>query len=285
MRVKRNFTTIYQNETDPWHIGIADAPRYNIYYDLIMKHSQKRDNILDIGCGLGAFLARFDDKFDNKWGVDVSEQAIINCRHKRRGTFLVGSADHMEGAIDDASRLDAIIYSDVICYFDEVGKHRSLEWISKHLSPDGIALIAGWCPGGKYLTPEELKRLVQRYFNIQEEILLDSKHYALVCKKKRKLVAVTVDYETWQPVPQGKVIDWERDVFTPAKMFSYAGKGVKLTFFAEMMEYLWLKRNDVETALMFEEQWRELVALGHDIQLHIHPAWIGAVYKDGKSVV
>ncbi len=31
----------------------------------------------------------------------------------------------------------------------------------------------------------------------------------------RQLVAITVDYETWQPIPQGRKIDWEADVLDP----------------------------------------------------------------------
>ena len=59
---------------------------------------------------------------------------------------------------------------------------------------------------------------------------------------------------------------------------------VRLTFMAELGEHFWLLENDPATALALEEQWREAVRRGHDVQLHLHPNWLpalGASLKDG----
>jgi SAM-dependent methyltransferase len=99
----------------------------------------------------------------------------------------------------------------------------------------------------------------------------------------RRLVALTFDYETWQPIPPGKQIDWEVDVFAPAERLIEGD--VPVTLFAEMGEYFWLDANDAAIARRMEAQWRDTVRRGHDVQLHLHTAWLpecGATHVDGE---
>lgn len=98
----------------------------------------------------------------------------------------------------------------------------------------------------------------------------------------RRLVALTFDYETWQPIPPGKHIDWDADVFTPAQQL--IDGDVPVTLFAEMGEYFWLDANNPPIARRMEEQWRDAIRRGHDVQLHLHPTWLpecGATRTDG----
>jgi SAM-dependent methyltransferase len=99
----------------------------------------------------------------------------------------------------------------------------------------------------------------------------------------RRLVALTFDYETWQPIPPGEHIDWNADVFGPAQQLIDAD--VPVTLFAELGEYFWLDANDPPVARRMEEQWRTAIRRGHDVQLHLHPAWLpecGATHVDGE---
>jgi len=100
-------------------------------------------------------------------------------------------------------------------------------------------------------------------------------------------ISLTVDYETWHPIPEGMAIDWEKDVFEPAdQMMDMAGKvGVPLTFMVEMGEYSWLSKNDPPIARKMEDQWKRAVREGQDIQLHLHPNWLpelGAKFENGQ---
>jgi SAM-dependent methyltransferase len=90
------------------------------------------------------------------------------------------------------------------------------------------------------------------------------------------LAAVTIDYETWQPIPLGKRIDWRRDVLEPAdRLVEMADRaGARLTFMAELGEYFWLREHDPQVARKMEAQWKEFVRRGHDVQLHLHPSWL-----------
>lgn len=65
--------------------------------------------------------------------------------------------------------------------------------------------------------------------------------------------------------------------------------GVKLSIMFEMAEYLAIKdawdrgllAMPYDPAKVIEEQMLDAVDGGHDVQLHIHPQWFGAVVRDG----
>lgn len=109
---------------------------------------------------------------------------------------------------------------------------------------------------------------------------------------KSKQFLFTLDYELYGD-GSGDVL---RNVVEPTqRLLTIAReKGVRYTFFFEVVEYWCLKsewergntmgysRNPVEA---METQMRQAVAEGHDVQLHIHPQWCGAMWQDGRWVV
>ena len=277
MQVRRDFNQIYRDEDDPWAIGAADSDRYALYRSLIRERVPSGESVLDIGCGFGAFLAHFRDSFRRLDGVEFSALAIEKGRQRFPFIrFAQGSAADLGRIGDIAGRYDLIVFSDVICYLDEDGRNASLRWIAEHLEDGGVAFIAAWCPGGNYLEPDELERLVRRYLRLEMERILKSGHALFLAERRRRLVAVTLDYETWQPIPPGETIDWEADLFEPADAFLGTGdrEGATLTLMAEAGEYLWLRANDPAVATRMEHQWQDAVRRGHDVQLHLHPAWL-----------
>ena len=88
MRVKRDFDRVYDEQADPWAIGAADDPRYDRYRRLLVSRAQG-GRLLDIGCGLGAFLARFDDVFDELIGVETAGEAVRRARELWPGIEFV----------------------------------------------------------------------------------------------------------------------------------------------------------------------------------------------------
>ena len=277
MQVKRDFDEVYAAEEDPWGIGEADSERYTLYRDLLLEHAHNRGSILDIGSGFGAFLARFEGEFESLHAVELSGEAVT--RGAQRFPFIdfaQGSAEALERTPADGRKFDAVIYSDVIMYFDEAGKERSLRWIDEHLADGGLAFVAAYAPGGDYLDVPEFRRLVRKFFAVERELVLESEHAVFLCRRKRRMVALTLDYETWQPIPEGRSIDWERDVFAPtAELLDVLdGLGAPLTIFAEMGEWIWLRENEPALAGRWEEQLRDALRRGHDVQMHLHPDWL-----------
>ncbi|RJQ28490.1 MAG: methyltransferase domain-containing protein [Peptococcaceae bacterium] len=281
MRVKRNFEKLYERTEDPWNIGDAVSERYKFYYlktmEMIPKKGDKLE-ILDIGSGFGAFLSHFHEDGKNElYAVELSSKAVEKGRGKYPYIcFFNSSAQDIKKLPLREESLDLIICSDVVCYLGDRDKVKLIDDMYALLKPEGTAFVAGWSPGGRYLTPEELRKLVAFKFIIVDEALLESGHACFWLRKRYKKVIITIDYETWHPIPAGKRIDWEKDIFQPtAQLMNMAEScGAVLTFMVEMGEYYWLKEHYAAMAEEMEEQWRSIVRRGHDIQLHLHPGWL-----------
>jgi SAM-dependent methyltransferase len=276
VQVKRNFDRIYAEEGDPWSIGAAADPRYDQYRELVLSRAHG-GSLLDVGCGLGAFLARFRDRFDELTGVETAAGAVRRARQAHPDIeFVHARAEQLAQTALHGREFDAILVSDVIYYLAQPDRERLIKWVAEHLAPGGWALIAAWCPGGRYLEPSELRALVRSSLRIADDLVLPSGHVALMCEPRRRLVALTFDYETWQPIPAGETIDWEQDVFAPTEALLAAAEdeGFQVTLFAEAGEYLWLDENDPSIARRMDDQWRRAVERGHDLQLHLHPSWL-----------
>jgi len=281
----------YLTEEDPWGIGEASSARYDLYVEAIRAHARARGSLLDLGCGFGAMLARLRGDFERLHGIDLSAEAVAKGAERYPFIHLErGSIDALERTAADHDRFDAIVFSDVLYYVDETGRRAALRWIAEHLNRDGFAFIAAYSPGGQeYLTPEEVCTLVDREFVIERRELLESEHLTLLVRPRRRLAALTLDYETWQPVPAGRRIDWEADVFGPtdALLDACDAEGAHLTIFAELGEHAFLREHEPELATRMESQWRDAVQRGHDVQMHLHPNWLpelGARSESGRYV-
>jgi SAM-dependent methyltransferase len=291
MRVRLDCEAKYLTEDDPWGIGEADSARYDLYIDSIRTHARARGSVLDVGCGFGAMLARLRSDFEQLHGIELSAEAVARGAERYPFiTFEQGSIDALERTNAGHGRFDAIIFSDVLYYVEEADKRTSLRWIAEHLHRDGFAFIAAYSPGvGEYPAPAEVRTLVEREFVIERDELLDSEHLMLLARPRRRLAALTLDYETWQPVPAGRRIDWETDVFGPtdALLDACDAEGARLTIFAELGEHAFLREHEPELATRMESQWRDAVQRGHDVQMHLHPNWLpelGARFEGGRYV-
>lgn len=101
------------------------------------------------------------------------------------------------------------------------------------------------------------------------------------------LINITLDYETWQPIPPGYVIDWQEDIFRPTELWMGCAEkyDIRLTFFVEMAELFWLRTYQPTIAHIMEAQITSMIARKHDVQLHLHPAWLpelGTTYNNGQ---
>jgi len=102
-------------------------------------------------------------------------------------------------------------------------------------------------------------------------------------------LSLTLDYELYGNGP-GNVF---KDVIEPTNnLLSICDiYGIKITIFFEVVEYWKLKEGSESGNKMgyssnpaeaMKQQMIEAYKSGHDIQLHIHPQWVGAKYIDGK---
>ena len=279
MVVKRNFEELYRTEEDPWQIGAADSERYGIYLEFLRRHAPLSGfaSALDLGCGKGAFTARLASLARRVTGVELSEIAVAKARSMHPGIrFLQCDARRIRDLELPVRSFDLVVCSDLVASFTPREAEGFLREISRLLSPGGRLFLAAWSPGGRYYTPESLERVLCRHFAILARRTLPSRHAFFLARHRRRDLVLTVDYETWQPVPPGKRIDWHETVLRPAEALMLTAErfSAPLTFFVEMGEILWLRKNDPSAAAALEEQIRQARRRGHDIQLHLHPEWL-----------
>ncbi len=104
-------------------------------------------------------------------------------------------------------------------------------------------------------------------------------------------MVVTMDYETFDTndylLAEELEIDWQRTVIEPTERFArlLEKHGVPLTVLWNTCEYFWLEDNgQAEAARAIREQLQDLVRRGHDVQLHLHPAWASVRRREGKWI-
>ncbi len=103
--------------------------------DLISKYINKKDRILEIGCGSGNLLKSIN--CDNIYGVDISHEMIKECKRViHSGNFSVGDAEKLE--FKD-NFFDKVIISEVLYYLPNLNK--AIEEAYRVLKKDGLLLI------------------------------------------------------------------------------------------------------------------------------------------------
>ena len=219
MQVIRNFKKIYKIQEDPWSIGSADCPRYNNYFESITNNLKSYKSVIDLGCGKGAFLKKFENIFQEINGVDISAIAI------RKAKELYPKINFYTQSVTNLNRIneirnknyDLIICSDILYYLSEKNRIKLIKWINDHLSENGIAFLAAWVPGNNYLNYQEIRNLILKHFSIIEAKYYCTDHVSFIVQPKKTYISFTIDYETWQPLPEGYTINWEKDIINPSK--------------------------------------------------------------------
>ena len=106
---------------------------------------------------------------------------------------------------------------------------------------------------------------------------------------KKKKIILTIDYELFLGKETGTV---RESLIEPTGRLlgSLEKNDSKMTVFWDILHYYRLLEYEnkypelKQDRLLIEEQIFDMVRRGHDIQLHLHPHWLDAVYEDGKWV-
>ena len=279
MVVRGNFEEIHRTGGDPWQTGAADPERHRIYLEFLRRHAPPTGfaSALDLGCGEGDFTGRLESLARRVTGIDLSEIAVARARSAHPGIrFLRCDARRIQDLDLPARSFDLVVCADLATCFAPRTAEEFLREISRLLSPRGRFFFAAWSPGGRHCGPESLERFLCRHFAILGRRTLPSRHTFFLARHRRRDLVLTIDYETWQPVPPGKRIDWQETVLRPAEALMLTAErfSAPLTLFVEMGQILWLRKNDPSVAAALEEQIRQARRRGHDIQLHLHPEWL-----------
>ena len=104
----------------------------------------------------------------------------------------------------------------------------------------------------------------------------------MISLNKKKIV-LTFDYELFFGKKSGSV---KKCLLEPTQKLLEISKknNIKMTFFVDVLFYQKLLEVDINSANKIKKQLQSLVKNGHRIELHLHPHWLDAVYKDGKWI-
>lgn len=99
-----------------------------------------------------------------------------------------------------------------------------------------------------------------------------------------KKVIISFDYELFFGDEPGTV---QKSLLAPTAMLMVAMEyaGAKATFFVDylMLKYMMAENDETRAeAQLIITQLKEMVRRGHRIELHLHPHWVDAKYKNGK---
>jgi SAM-dependent methyltransferase len=141
------FDRLYSAETDPFGAELPQFRYQRRKYDSLLSMLPRRRyrNVLDVGCGLGAFTRKLAPFSEAILGIDISEAAIAQARDRslshsnvRYAVAGVAGASKMEEAFD------LIVLADVLYYTDSpqpacVGS--IADGVASRLLPGGLVLL------------------------------------------------------------------------------------------------------------------------------------------------
>ncbi len=162
--IKRNFEKIYKKQKDPWNIKDARGFIYDKVIEAIKINTKKEKfhNILDLGCGKGAFTNRLTELGENVIGVELSSTAIDYAKnHYSKIKFINGDITKLAQLELAKSSFDLITVLDNLYYFSIKKIRKILQDIFNNLLEDnGLLVLRHWAPGGGYLTHSEWQELL-----------------------------------------------------------------------------------------------------------------------------
>jgi 2-polyprenyl-3-methyl-5-hydroxy-6-metoxy-1,4-benzoquinol methylase len=141
------FDRLYSAETDPFGAELPQFRYQRRKYDCLLSMLPRRRyrNVLDVGCGLGAFTRRLAPFSEAILGIDISEAAIAQARQRSLGRpnirYAVGA---VLGAPAAEEKFDLIVLADVLYYMDtrhEDGVESIAAGLASRLLPDGLVLL------------------------------------------------------------------------------------------------------------------------------------------------
>jgi len=144
-----DFDGYYRSENDPWGQSASSSMRR--YYELsrerlisIISKIDKKDHIMEVGCGLGYVTAMIAENFNEShvYGVDISETAIKSAREKFNTlSFTQADISNLIPTVLPQNTYDIIILNQLLWYILEP-LPQVLKNIHSLLTEDGYLIVS-----------------------------------------------------------------------------------------------------------------------------------------------
>ena len=107
---------------------------------LVQIYSNATGSVLDIGCGEGSLADFLTPEQKHKYvGVDLSKEAVLSGRRKRKGLRFVHAAAHQFRPRQERMHYDTIVFADMLYY---VEYENVLKQFNGYLSPNGVLVVS-----------------------------------------------------------------------------------------------------------------------------------------------
>lgn len=185
------YRTFHEVESHHWWM----VARREIILSLARTWLKPRANILDIGCGTGAFLEAARPHFQVH-GLDISPQAVAYCRERGLAGVFEGSASDLSGVAGQT--FDGILMLDVIEHLED--DFSALRNARAMLADDGRIIITVPAFMFFWSAHDEINQHKRRYTATQLRNLLRDTgfHLEKLSYFNSFLFPVAVAVRTWQ---------------------------------------------------------------------------------------
>ena len=137
----RRLEAFYQQSVDPWGFEIEEYEQERYAATLAVLDRGRYEDVLEIGCGEGAFTFRLAERAGRVLGVDISETAIGRAR-SRSVEYPNTSFIAMDiGAALPQGKFDLIVCSEVFYYVRPFSRLNIARRLLERLAPDGELLL------------------------------------------------------------------------------------------------------------------------------------------------
>ncbi len=155
-------------------------------------------NILEVGCGEGGFLAAVKEIHNlEAWGVDISESAISCASGLIDKAICVDLTENMD--VLPEGYFDAIFFNDVIEHIIDPGN--LLKNIASKLAPNGVVIAS--IPNARHFKML-LMLLWDKDFKYEKAGLMDEAHLRFFTRKSMIRLFKSVDYNLHSITPINK---------------------------------------------------------------------------------
>ncbi len=151
-RVESPFDHLYAETADPFGVELPQYRYQQRKYDCLLSMLPQRryGNVLDVGCGLGAFTRKLAPFGEQVLGIDISGEAISQAKRLSVNHPNITYAQcNMLDALPTESEFDLIIIADTLYYMNP-------------RTPVALKTLA--CAFASKLTPGGLVLLVNHFF-------------------------------------------------------------------------------------------------------------------------
>lgn len=175
-------TVFLNGEGDQWHLRNHGKPYNNIRNDIIVDNIQDANDIMEVGCGNGKYLADLVDYYNaGGLGVEPSELAITDGRAMfREVEFLNGTA--LDPSLIRDGSVDLLIYGFCLYLCDRQDLHEIVHVGDQMLRDKGHLVIHDFDPEHPHKVPYRHVDGLFSYKMDHSKLWLANPSYSLVSK-------------------------------------------------------------------------------------------------------